>query len=169
MSADDRLEIIDTVTRYFTAIDRRDFELLHSVFTDDVEAVFEGVRVAGGVDRLIAFVTGKSDIRLPVEVIDIQLSMHFMGNHVATIDDDVAHAETYALAHLVDRPGGVARLRTRGLRYQDELVRTSDGWRIRAREHLCDWMRLDDLVWAADGVSPGTLVRQPRGSGEVDR
>lgn len=159
--AEDRWGILDTVTRYFTAIDRRDFDLLRRVFTADVDAVYEGVQVCGGLDALLAFVTGTGEIRLPVDVVDIQLSMHVIGNHVAEIDGDLARAESYALAHLVDRPPSGPRLRTRGLRYQDELVRTAEGWRIRRREHLCDWMRLDDLLWAADGVVNGRLVVPP--------
>ena len=157
----DRLGVLDTVTRYFTAIDRRDFELLRQVFTIDIDAVFEGTQVCGGVERLLAFVTGTSDVRLPVDVVDLQLSMHFIGNHVATVTGDVARAETYALAHLVDRPANGPRLRTRGLSYVDELVRTDQGWRIRRREHLCDWMRTDELAWAADAVLPATFVIAP--------
>lgn len=160
-SPDDRWAVLDTVTRYFTAIDRRTFELLRNVFTDDVDAIYEGVTVAGGIDRLLAFVTGASDVRLPVDVVDLQVSTHFIGNHVAAIAGHVARTETYALAHLVDRPGGVPRMRTRALRYQDELVRTGNGWRIRKREHLCDWMRLDDVEWAAAAIVPGTLVDPP--------
>jgi hypothetical protein len=159
--SDDRWGILDTVTRYFTAIDRRDFELLREVFAADIDAVFEGTQVAGGIDRLIAFVTGTSDIRLPVDVVDLQLSMHFLGNHIATVTGDIAHSETYALAHLVDRPQGQPRMRTRGLRYVDELVRTDVGWRIRRREHLCDWMRLDQFEWAAEAVLPATFVKAP--------
>ena len=157
----DRIAILDTVTRYYTAIDRRDFEMLRRVFTTDIDAVFEGTQVCGGIERLLAFVTGTSDIRLPVDVIDLQLSMHFIGNHVANVDGDRAHAETYALAHLVDRPPSGPRMRTRGLRYVDELVRTSEGWRIRRREHLCDWMRLEQLEWAAAAVLPATFVTPP--------
>lgn len=160
-SSDDRWGILDTVTRYFTAIDRRDFALLRDVFTPDVDAVYEGVQVAGGIDALLAFVTGTSEIRLPVDVVDLQLSMHLIGNHVAVVEGDTARAESYALAHLVDRPADGPRLRTRGLRYQDELVRTADGWRIRRREHLCDWMRRDELLWAADAVVAGRLVTPP--------
>lgn len=157
----DRAEILETVTWYFMAIDRRDFTTLRRVFTPDIEAVFEGVRVAGGIERLLAFVTGASDVSLPVDVVDLQLSMHFIGNHVATIDGDIARTETYALAHLVDRPSGAPRMRTRGLRYVDQLVRTSDGWRIAKREHLCDWMRDDSFVWVAPSVVASKLVEPP--------
>jgi hypothetical protein len=157
----DRAQILETVTWYFMAIDRRDLDTLRRVFTPDIEAVFEGVHVAGGIDRLIAFVTGTSDVSLPVDVVDLQLSMHFIGNHVATIDGDNARTETYALAHLVDRPSGVPRMRTRGLRYVDALVRTSDGWRIEKREHICDWMRDDAFAWAAPRVVSSQLVEPP--------
>jgi hypothetical protein len=159
--ATDRADILETVTWYFMAIDRRDFATLRRVFTPDVEAVFEGVRVAGGIERLLAFVTGASDVSLPVDVVDLQLSMHFIGNHVATIDGENARTETYALAHLVDRPGGEPRMRTRGLRYVDALVRTSEGWRIAKREHLCDWMRDDSFAWAAPRVIAADLVEPP--------
>jgi hypothetical protein len=157
----DRVGILDTVTRYFTAIDRRDFEMLRQVFTTEIDAVFEGTQVCGGIERLLAFVTGTSDVRLPVDVIDLQLSMHFIGNHVANVDGDRARTETYALAHLVDRPPSGPRMRTRGLRYVDELVRSSGGWRICRREHLCDWMRIEQLEWAADAVLPATFVAPP--------
>jgi ketosteroid isomerase-like protein len=143
----DRLAIRDTVTRYFTAIDHRDFELLRRCFTDDVVAVYEDVQVAGGVDRIIDFCSGKSEFRFPLEIVDIERSMHFMGNHAAEVTDDTATSETYALAHLVDRPPSGRRMRTRGLRYVDELARQPDGsWLISRREHILEWMRADDLL-----------------------
>lgn len=143
----DRWAISDVVNRYFLAVDTRDWPRLRSCFTDDVEAVYEGVRVAGGLDRLMAFLTGKSEIGYPLEIVDLRQSMHFMGNHTATVDGDAAVAETYALAHLVDAPPAGLRMRTRGLRYRDELVRVGGGeWRIRRREHILEWMRLDHPI-----------------------
>jgi hypothetical protein len=142
----DRQAILDVVTRYFTAIDRRNFDRLRTCFTDDVEAVYEGVRVAGGIERIMAFCTGQSEIRFPIEIVDMQTTMHFIGNHTATVEGDRAETETYALAHLIDRPSTGLRLRTRGLRYLDELVRVDDGrWLIRRREHVLDWMKTEPL------------------------
>jgi hypothetical protein len=143
----DRIAIADTVTRYFTAIDHRQFEMFTDVFTQDVDAVYEGVKVAGGLGLITDFCMGKSEHHFPLEIVDIEQSMHFMGNHAATVDGDVARSETYALAHLIDRPPAGRRMRTRGLRYVDELARQPDGsWRIRKREHILDWMRLDNVV-----------------------
>lgn len=143
---DDRWAISDVVNRYFFAVDRRDWPRLRSCFTEDVTAVYEGVPVAGGRDRLMAFLTGRSETGYPLEIVDLQGAMHFMGNHHAEISGDTAVAETYALAHLIDAPAPGPRLRTRGLRYLDELARLPDGgWRIRRREHILEWMRLDRL------------------------
>ena len=143
----DRLAIADTVTRYFTAIDHRKFDMFADVFTDDVDAVYEGVRVAGGLGRITDFCMGRSEHHFPLEIVDIERSMHFMGNHSVVVAGDTAQAETYALAHLIDRPPEGRRMRTRGLRYVDELARQADGrWLISKREHILDWMRLDEVV-----------------------
>lgn len=142
----DRQEISDVVIRYFMAIDRRDWRLLRTCFTDDVEGVYEGVRVAGGIDALMAFFTGQSPYRFPLEIVNLRLSMHFAGNHLSEVDGDRAVAQTYALAHLVDEPATGPRMRTRGLRYLDELARVDGRWLIRRREHILDWMRADELL-----------------------
>src|SRR5262249_46320016 len=143
----DRLAIADTITRYFTAIDGRTWDMFDDVFTEDVVAVFDGVEAPRGRQGVIDFLTGRTAHRFPLEIIDAERPMHFMGNHSATVDGDVASAETYALGHVLDRPEGKRRMRTRGLRYVDELARQSDGrWLISRREHIVDWMRLDDLL-----------------------
>jgi hypothetical protein len=145
--AADRIAIADTVTRYFTAIDHRRFEMFTDVFTDDVDAVYEGVHVAGGLQRITDFCMGRSEHRFGLEIVDLERSMHFMGNHSATTEGDTARTETYALAHLIDRPPEGRRMRTRGLRYVDELRRQPDGrWLIARREHILEWMRLDNVV-----------------------
>ena len=73
--------------------------------------------------------------------------MHFMGNHSVVLEGDTARSETYALAHLIDRPPEGRRMRTRGLRYVDELTRQADGrWLIGRREHILDWMRMDHVI-----------------------
>jgi len=142
----DRWAINDVVARYFSAVDRRDWARLRTCFTDDAEGIYEGVRVAGGIDALMDFFMGRSPHPFPLEIVNLQVSTHFMGNHIATIDGDHAVAETYALAHLVDVPPEGPRLRTRGLRYLDELVKVDGRWLIRRREHILDWMRQDTVL-----------------------
>lgn len=158
MTSDDyvraRLDILDVVTDYFVSVDHRDFDRLHRCFTDDASGSFDGRVVGPGIDAMIDFIAGRGSVDYPIDVVELRLSQHHISNHLARIDQDRAWAETYATAYLVDRPSTGPRLRTRGLRYQDELVRTAPGWRIRQRIHVCDWMRCEDLEWAADGVTP---------------
>ncbi len=150
----DRVDILDTVTAYFIAIDHREFERLDRVFSPDAVADFDGKAVGPGLDAIIDFVAGRGKVDYPVDIQNLQLSQHQISNHVVRIEGDQAWSETYATAYLVDRPVSGPRMRTRGLRYQDELTRTADGWRVSNRTHVCDWMRLDALEWAATGITP---------------
>lgn len=155
-----RLAIADVINRYFIAIDHRDWDVLRTCFSPDVTGIYEGVEVAGGIDRLMDFFEGRSSFGFPLEIVDLQLSMHVTGTHTARVDGERAFAETYCVAHLVDRPGGKARMRSRGLRYVDELRRSDDGWLIRHRQHILDWMREDSVVWVAAGIEAlGPVLR----------
>lgn len=149
-----RQAIRDVVNRYFIAIDHREWDLLRTCFAPDVTGIYEGVEVAGGIDQLMAFFEGRSTFGFPLEIVDLQLSTHFIGTHTARVVGDEAFAETYCLAHLVDRPGGQPRMRTRGLRYVDEFTCLDGEWVIRHRQHILDWMRADDLEVAASGIEP---------------
>lgn len=149
-----RQAILDVINRYFIAIDHREWDLLRTCFATDVTGIYEGVEVAGGIDRLMDFFEGRSAFGFPLEIVDLQISMHVIGTHAARVDGDRAFAETYCLAHLIDRPGGQPRMRTRGLRYVDELGRIDGHWVIRQRRHILDWMRVDQVESAATSIEP---------------
>ena len=52
----DRLEIGDLITRYATAVDRRDWDLYRSVFTTDAEIDYTSAGgIAGTLDEVVAF------------------------------------------------------------------------------------------------------------------
>src|SRR5688500_9604058 len=95
-----RQAILDVINRYFIAIDHRDWDVLRTCFAPDVTGIYEGVEVAGGIDRLMEFFEGRSAFGFPLEIVDLQLSMHVIGTHAARVDGDRAFAETYCLAHL---------------------------------------------------------------------
>jgi hypothetical protein len=149
-----RQAILDVINRYFIAIDHREWDLLRTCFASDVTGIYEGVEVAGGIDRLMDFFEGRSTFGFPLEIVDLQISMHVIGTHAARVDGERAFAETYCLAHLVDRPAGRQRMRTRGLRYVDELACIDGDWVIRHRRHILDWMRADHVESAAAGIEP---------------
>lgn len=132
LTADDRLDIIELPGRYAEALDSLRPERLHQVFTDDaVWEVLDGGRRLVGIDEIKAFM-GRPEVHP---------GAHLMTN--VFIDEVVE----------VPQGGGpLVRLCSRGVfpiekadpkqpssvfygRYDDDVVRTADGWRIRHRRY----------------------------------
>jgi ketosteroid isomerase-like protein len=124
----DRLGVVDTVVAYSTAVDTRDWTLFASLFTPD--AVWE--YRAGSELR-----TGPQDIveRVRPSIERLDATQHFVTNHVVAVEGDTATHTCYYLAqHL---RGGESFLAAG--RYEDELRRTEDGWRIARRTLISTW------------------------------
>jgi hypothetical protein len=67
------------------------------------------------------------------------MTMHVLGNHLAEIHGDEATSETYAVCYH-RRPGASDAVDlVVAMRYLDELVRTTKGWRIRRRRATVEW------------------------------
>ena len=117
-------DVAEVAVRYATGIDRRDWDLFRTCFTADVEADYGDIGVWHGVDEITEFMT---NIHEPCGH-----TMHRITNVAVTpVDDDRVRARSYveALVLLADDQNGV---RATGF-YDDELVRTDDGWRIAKR------------------------------------
>lgn len=123
MSSDDRIAIHDVLVAYATGIDRRDWDLFRRCFTDDVVAAYEGVATWNGADEITDY--------MATAHADMGHTMHRLSNMAVSVDGDRATARTYVDAVLMaaDGQSGVNPV---GF-YDDELVRTEDGWRIRRR------------------------------------
>ena len=127
----DRNEIIDLFTRYATAIDQRDRELLLSCFVDDLEVDIEGVDSPGGAQ-------GWADMALAAVGV-YEGTHHIITNHDIRIKGDRATGTAYLQAqhwnpdsqHLV---GGY---------YQNDFQRTDRGWRISRLGLKMTWSRQD--------------------------
>lgn len=120
---DDRQDISDVLVRYATGIDRRDWPLFRTVFTDDCELDYGEIGAWKGIDAVAEF----------MEQVHAMAghTMHRLTNQAVTVDGDKATARTYvdALIMAGDNKTGVNAL---GF-YDDEIVRTADGWRIARR------------------------------------
>ena len=132
----DRQEIRDVVTRYFISADRRDFVSLVDCFVPGTLVDYS---------ELLPVSSGTPIVEVAA-MIDSAMSglysntQHFMGNHECIIDGDRAAVETYCLAiheYLDDAIDDGTRP-TSALRYIDQFVRTSDGWRIGHRKAVRD-------------------------------
>ncbi len=122
---DDRQDISELLVRYATGIDRRDWALFRTVFTDDCELDYGVIGVWQGVDAVTDFM---QQVHAPAGH-----TMHRLSNHAITVDGDKATARTYidGLIMAADNTSGVNAI---GF-YDDELVRAEDGWRIARRRY----------------------------------
>ncbi len=132
----ERAAIRDLMIRYAAGLDRRDFDLVASTFTQDALAVYSGVAVGPGIDKIIAHVRGLQNSKR---------STHHMGHQTVEVNGDQAKSETYATAHVVFTSDGKDMLRTRGLRYVDDLVRVDGNWLVASRQHVVDWERSEPV------------------------
>lgn len=121
---EDRLDIVDVLVRYATGIDRRDWPLFRTVFTDECVLDYGEIGAWNGVDAVTEFMDQSHAMA--------GHTMHRLSNHAIAVDGDTATSHTYvdALIMAQDNTSGVNAV---GF-YDDELVRTADGWRIARRK-----------------------------------
>ncbi|MBP2455328.1 nuclear transport factor 2 family protein [Mycolicibacterium lutetiense] len=120
---EDRTDIADVLVRYATGIDRRDWPLFRTVFTDDCVLDYGEIGKWNGVDAVTEFMDQVHAMA--------GHTMHRLSNHAIKVDGDTATARTYvdSLIMAQDNSSGVSGI---GF-YDDELVRTADGWQIAQR------------------------------------
>ena len=123
----DRQEIDDLLTRYATSVDTKDWDLYETCFTEDAFIDYES---AGGIKGKLP------EVRAWLEKVMVifPMTQHVVCNRVIEINGDKATARSVfynpmALpgedkAHALFIDGGY---------YNDQLVRTADGWRISER------------------------------------
>jgi 3-phenylpropionate/cinnamic acid dioxygenase small subunit len=123
---EDRQDIADVLVRYATGIDRRDWPLFRTVFTDDCQLDYGEVGSWQGVDAVTEFMQQAHALA--------GHTMHRLTNQVIAVDGDSAQARTYvdALIMLADNNSGV---NAAGF-YDDEFVRTERGWQIARRRFI---------------------------------
>jgi hypothetical protein len=123
----DRQEILDCLLRYTRGVDRADPDLIRSAFHPD--AMHCQGPVSGNANDFLEWWLPSQESR--------EVTQHFLTNHTAEVDGDVAHAESYFIGAV--RPFGVDRTQLVGGRYADRLERRGGVWRIAVRVVLADW------------------------------
>ncbi len=127
----DRLEIQDLLIAYSTAIDTRRFDDLDRVFTPDA---YIDYRAMGGVDGHFPEVKAWLAQVLP----NFPAYAHMLGNVDIRLAGDSASSRTLCFNPMVlgvppDSGGEQPQVLFCGLWYEDEFVRTADGWRMSRR------------------------------------
>lgn len=139
----DRIEIQDLMSRYSTAVDAKRWDLLEDVFVAGSVVDFRG--------------NGGPELAYPeiVEYLKESLAgfagcQHYVTNHMITLNGDEATCRIYVFTYLASIVDGEEVLFADGGWYDDELVRTDAGWRIKRRT--------SGLVWI-DGPWPEGVPR----------
>ena len=123
----DRLEIQDLLSRYASAIDRCDWDLLDMVFTP--ESYIDYSAFGGLVGYYPEIKTWLKEVLTPFPAFQ-----HMVTNMEITINGDNATGRIMCLNPIV-LPGdeNPPRVGFNGLWYLDEYIRTDAGWRIARR------------------------------------
>ncbi|ASK88703.1 nuclear transport factor 2 family protein [Sphingorhabdus sp. SMR4y] len=122
----DRARITDHILRYATGIDRRDWALYRSIFTDRMTPDFSSwsgePALAMSADDWVA------GVRATLEPFDA--TQHVLTNFVITVDGNSASCTCYMAAHHHLVSGDLREMHSIGGYYVHELQRSGDGWLI---------------------------------------
>jgi hypothetical protein len=127
----DRAAISDTVYAYATGLDRRDWALFRSIFTDQIEMDFESTGIRSGVYNADRWVRDARRL-----FAGFSATQHTSSNHVHHVRGNEATCVSNMQAeHFVERAegDGLAEGENRwtiGGYYVNELVGSADGWKI---------------------------------------
>jgi 3-phenylpropionate/cinnamic acid dioxygenase small subunit len=134
-----RQDVADVLVRYATGIDRRDWALFHTCFTNDCVADYGNIGVWHGADAITEWMKQAHA--------GCGRTMHRITNEAVSPNGDGVTARSY-LDAIVMAPDNRTGARAVGY-YDDELVRTDDGWKI-ARRRFTMVLLERDLVAGVD-------------------
>jgi hypothetical protein len=118
-----RLAVAEVLVRYATGIDRRDWTLFRSCFTDDCEADYGDVGAWHGGDAITTFMDQTHAA--------CGHSLHRITNEAVTPREAGVAASSYVDAIIMDGEN-LSGVRAVGY-YDDELIATAEGWKIARR------------------------------------
>jgi hypothetical protein len=120
----DEQEIIAVLIRYASGIDRRDWPLFETCFTADAHTDYGTFGQWSSAAHITAFMQQAHAAMGP--------TLHRLSNFAIAAQESGAIARSYVDALLM--PGAAGGDAHRGIGYyDDELVKTAQGWRIKAR------------------------------------
>jgi 3-phenylpropionate/cinnamic acid dioxygenase small subunit len=147
----DREAISDLLIRYATGIDRRDWALFRTCWTDDAEADYGALGHYHGADSLTEVMRASHDAMGP--------TYHRITNVVIDVapDGQAATARSYVHAVLMLRPDDQENWIDALGHYEDELAHVGQEWRIRRRvSHIARMMTGGEVSAARTGAASRT-------------
>lgn len=133
----DRLLIQDLLVEEAAAIDERAWHRWEAVYVEDARIDWSGNRGARGNPREVRAWAASV---LSTENFPYPLYQHYCTNFQIRVGGDVATSRHLQIIPIsVPSPGGGRQMAFSGIWFDDELVRTAAGWRIRARREQLAW------------------------------
>ncbi len=131
-----RIAVEDLLTRYATAVDRRDWDLYRTVFTADAEVDYTSAGgIAGTIDEVVEFLSAS----LPM----FEMTQHLVANVDASFGDgnDGSVGDVATVTAMFNNPMRLVDgdVWFTGGWYHHDLVRTADGWRSRRLREESAW------------------------------
>jgi 3-phenylpropionate/cinnamic acid dioxygenase small subunit len=131
----DRQDIIDSILRYASGIDMRNWALYRQCFTDEVEVDFTSW--SGGTPRKLSADDWVAGVRSTLSGFDA--TQHTLTNFVIDLRGDEATAVVYMSAqHYLPNSMGDSTLLIGGY-YTHELIRAATDWKIRKARLTVTW------------------------------
>jgi hypothetical protein len=131
---------------YSRGVDRKDIELLKTLYTEDATDD-HGSHFNGPADAYIRFL----ERSLP----GMLAGGHFVCNHLIAVDGDTAEGEVYALAHHIipDGKGGTVQ-DVAGVRYVDRYRKQDGRWLFASRVVRFDFRDARPYAWVGPAPNP---------------
>jgi ketosteroid isomerase-like protein len=141
----DREAIRDTLLRYASTIDVKDWDGLRQVFTEDAVIRLVDQQPKQGIDEILAYIQHRTRRR--------EWQHHLLSVYHVDIAGDDAEALTYHTSHqrTAGKPDHVLVLVAR---YRDRLRRTGEGWKITEKSLELGWYDERPRVSAGDLLEP---------------
>ncbi len=133
----DEIEIRRVVEGYMYAVDSNDYDGIAACFTEDAALTY-------AMDPF-HFVGGKA-VADWMRAFDAIPTTHSIANCRIVINGDTAFSDMFATAVIVLGASGSGSIQTVGVRYTDNLVLTTSGWKISARKHAINWQINNEAV-----------------------
>lgn len=119
------LDVCELLVRYASGIDRRDWKLLRSCFTDDCVADYGDVGRWSSGDEITEWMRTTHE--------PLGHTLHRITNQAVSTDGEAVEARSYVDVIALG-PGNVGGVQAAGF-YDDVLVRTDAGWKIAKRRY----------------------------------
>jgi ketosteroid isomerase-like protein len=153
----DRQQIVDTLYRYASTIDTKDFATLRSLFVDDAVGQYAGAEPIHGADAIVAWIDSMT--------VDRAWQHHLLNVYHVDVDGDEARTLTYHTSHQTTTadPDTVIVIVAR---YHDVLRKVEGTWKIADKRMDVGWMEERRAPQAAIAEREAAESSSARNGGE---